>query len=77
MGKTKKLLGRIIDLVCFVIGPCLAVYGIFGYYGGGITRRGGSYPGGWSDDMQAMIVIGVGLICCGLLIKYWTRDRNK
>lgn len=71
-GGVKKY-SKIIDVICFVIGPFITVLSIFSF---SPSHRGlgGSRGGYYSDESKIGIGIGVALICIGILRKHWRKD---
>ena len=65
MKRMKKVLSKLFDIVCFVVGPVLVVSNFLGY------SQYSSYDR--LQDAKIGIAIGVALICIGLLTKYWTK----
>jgi hypothetical protein len=63
MERVKKFLSRFFDIICFVIGPFIAVI-CFSYFYRPQPRY--QYAG-------IGISIGVALICIGILRKYWAK----
>jgi hypothetical protein len=61
-----KIVSKILDVVCFVLGPVVLVTNTLEYFRG-ITGGG---------DSLFFIAIGFGLICIGLLRKYWKKEAK-
>ena len=65
----KRLLGRLFDLLCFVLGPVLIVVGLLDF-----SYRRDSYY--YSDDTAIVVAVGVALVCLGFLRRHWTRSGS-
>lgn len=65
----KKAFMKLIDLICFVLGPALIISNIINFNHGysGLT---------YSEEARINIGIGVALVAFGLLRKYWAKKDN-
>jgi hypothetical protein len=77
------ILKRLFDVICFVIGPFITIFFLFGF---GHRGPKGYVPGGGSIrlyyplESKIGIGIGVALICIGFLRIYWRKkewDKEK
>jgi hypothetical protein len=75
----KKLIPKIIDLICFVGGSFLLFFNLVDlkYHRFGImsSDSGGYYY--YSQDNQISIAVGLGLIVVGFLIRSWRKDKEN
>ena len=68
-----KILSKIIDIICFGIGPFLTAYMIFDFKSGSLDHASYYY----SNESQFCIGIGVALVSMGLLKRYWEKTESK
>lgn len=62
----KIFFARVLDFVCFVVGPTMFVANVLDY-----GRKG------YSGDASFFAGIGVGLVAFGILRIYWARTQKK
>ena len=79
MKRIRRFVKKLPDMIYFVLGPVLMLGGLVSFTpcGGGRGGRGG-YASGiyYKDEIETQIMIGVALICFGLLRKYWQRPSK-
>jgi hypothetical protein len=68
-----KILSKIIDTICFGIGPFLTAYMIFNFKYSSFNQ--GNYY--YSNESKFCIGMGVALISVGLLKRYWEKTESK
>ena len=66
----KRLLGRLLDVLCFVLAPFFITFGLLDFD----KRREAYY---YPDDTQIVVAIGVAFVCLGFLRKHWSRSRSS
>lgn len=64
---------KIVDIICFVIGPLLLVIFLFGFEHRGLIGSGYANPLYYPLESRIGIGIGVVLICIGFLRRYWRK----
>jgi len=77
----KKLIPKIIDLICFIGGSVLLIYNLLYilYPKTSVSLRRISYPYE-ADDLfgyRIGLLLGLGLIVLGFLIRTWRKDKTK
>ena len=72
-----KILSKILDLICFVVGTFITVFFIFSFTGSTSSELMGSHGAYYSQESKIGIALGIALICFGILRKYWARKSKE
>ncbi len=70
-----KIKNKLVDILCFIIGPMIIAYNLFDF-------RFGQYLGHdafryyYMEDTQIFIALGVALVCWGFLRLYWKKNKG-
>jgi len=75
----KKLIPKIVDLICFVGGSILMIYNLLDFKSGNTfySRGGNTNAYYYSDDTQFLAAVGLGLIVSGFLIRSWGKENRN
>jgi len=78
----KKLIPKIIDLICFIGGSILLIYNLLDFKssGGdffGLGNGGNDSTYYYSKSNQILAAIGFGLIVLGFLIRSWRKENRN
>ena len=69
-----KILSKIFDVVCFVLGPmCLTA--VFNFSGTGLGVEG-AVRYYYTNEARLGILIGTILVCIGFLRKHWKKESK-
>ena len=66
---------KMLDVICFVLGPLILIISIFSFDHKGLIGMGGPNPIYYSVESLAGIGIGAALICIGFLRIYWRKGE--
>jgi len=70
----KKKEERFLDVLCFVVGPCITVFSLLCIE---THRRGGGGGYYYPTESKLGIIVGVALICFGLLRWHWKKKQDS
>ena len=73
-----KIINKLVNILCFIIGPMIIAYNLFDYRIGPGRIKTGEKPAFfyyYKEDTQILIAIGVALVCWGFLRIYWKKNN--